>query len=401
MNTSVEIPYGAYWASPFARWQGSLAHLNAVDLAAHVAREALQRRGIDPAQFNFGLLGITVPQKHSFYGFPWLATQIGATNATGPSISQACATSVRVLLNGGGEIAAGQAKSALLVTCDRTSNGPHIYYPAPSAPGGTGQHEDWVMDNFNCDPNGRHAMIQTAENVATKHEITTQEQHDVVLRRGEQYRQALADDRAFQKRYMAPAMEVPSADFRKVQSVLEGDEGVVLSTEAGLAKLRPVLPGGSVTFGGQTHPADGNAGMILTTPDKAREISTDLAIRVRLRGFGSARTERAFMPEAILPAAQMALDQAGLTIGEIDAVNSHNPFAVNDILFSRETGFPLEKMNNFGCSLIWGHPQGPTGMRAIIELIEELAMRGGGTGLFQGCAAGDSAMACVVEVSDR
>ena len=58
------------------------------------------------------------------------------------------------------------------------------------------------------------------------------------------------------------------------------------------------------------------------------------------------------------------------------------------------------KMNNFGCSLIWGHPQGPTGMRSIIELIEELAMRGGGYGLFEGCAAGDSAMACVIQVSD-
>ncbi len=58
-------------------------------------------------------------------------------------------------------------------------------------------------------------------------------------------------------------------------------------------------------------------------------------------------------------------------------------------------------MNNYGCSLIWGHPQGPTALRAIIELIEELALRGGGTGLFEGCAAGDTAMATVVRVGDR
>ncbi len=64
----------------------------------------------------------------------------------------------------------------------------------------------------------------------------------------------------------------------------------------------------------------------------------------------------------------------------------------------RETGFPIERMNNYGCSLVWGHPQGPTGLRAIIELIEELAMRGGGVGLFHGCAAGDTAMAVVLEV---
>jgi len=58
-------------------------------------------------------------------------------------------------------------------------------------------------------------------------------------------------------------------------------------------------------------------------------------------------------------------------------------------------------MNNFGSSLIWGHPQGPTGMRAMIELIEELVLKGGGWGLFQGCAAGDTAMAVVLKVDDN
>ncbi len=84
----------------------------------------------------------------------------------------------------------------------------------------------------------------------------------------------------------------------------------------------------------------------------------------------------------------------------MDAVKTHNPFALNDILFSRQTGFPLEKMNNYGCSLVWGHPQAPMATRAVIELIEELAERGGGYGLFAGCAAGDSAMAVVLEVTD-
>ncbi|MBI5922557.1 MAG: thiolase family protein, partial [Betaproteobacteria bacterium] len=57
-------------------------------------------------------------------------------------------------------------------------------------------------------------------------------------------------------------------------------------------------------------------------------------------------------------------------------------------------------MNNYGCSLVWGHPQAPMGTRSIIELIEELVIRGGGFGLFTGCAAGDSAMAVVIEVAD-
>jgi acetyl-CoA acetyltransferase len=106
------------------------------------------------------------------------------------------------------------------------------------------------------------------------------------------------------------------------------------------------------------------------------------------------------MPYAPVPASRAALKAAGIGVGDLAAVKSHNPFVVNDIVFARETGFDVAKMNNYGCSLVWGHPQGPTGLRAIIELIEELALRGGGYGLFNGCAAGDSAMAVVIEVRD-
>lgn len=106
------------------------------------------------------------------------------------------------------------------------------------------------------------------------------------------------------------------------------------------------------------------------------------------------------MPEAPVPAAQAALKDAGLDMAAIDAVKTHNPFAVNDLYFSRTTGYPLERMNNFGCSLIYGHPQAPMGLRAVMELIEELVQKGGGRGLFTGCAAGDTAMALVIEVGN-
>src|SRR5690606_10817257 len=291
--------------------------------------------------------------------------------------------------------------TALLLGADRTSNGAHIYYPAPAGFGGSGQSEDQVIHNFMHDPIGDHAMLQTAENVAKKHGISTAQQHEVVLMRYAQYQEALKDDHAFQKRYMTLPFEVPKPDFKGVATTLTGDEGVFPTTAEGLAKLKPVQPGGTVTFGGQTHPADGNCGMVVTTPEKARELSADPSIRIRVRSFGQARVDLAHMPEAPVPATRRALENAGLTIKDIKAVKSHNPFAVNDIVFARETGFDLSRMNNYGCSLIWGHPHAATGMRAIIELIEELKLLGGGLGLFQGCAAGDSAMAVVIEVDDR
>lgn len=400
MTLHAEIPYGAYWSTPFARWQGALANLPSIEFAAHVARLELAKRSIPAEAFDFAALGISVPQKHSFFGTPWFTGLVGMGRVGGPTVMQACATGVRTIATVVQEIETGAARTALAATCDRTSNGPHLYYPNPKGPGGTGAHEDWVMDNFNCDPLGPHAMIQTAENVAARHRFNTAEQHELVLRREEQYRMATADGNAFLKRYMTLPFEVPAPGFKKTAAVLEGDEGVNMSTAEGLAKLKPVLPNGTVTFGGQTHPADGSAAIVLATPERARELARDPKIVVRVHGIGQARAELAYMPEAVAPAAERALAQAGRTIGQMDAIKTHNPFAVNDLLFAKVTGADLRQMNNYGSSLVWGHPQAPMGTRSVIELIEELALRGGGWGLFSGCAAGDTGMAIVVEVGD-
>ena len=189
------------------------------------------------------------------------------------------------------------ASTALVMTADRVSNGPQITYPDPSGVGGLGRQENWTLDNMNHDPLGGPTMTGTAENVARKYQFTTEMQHEVVLRRYEQYQDATKDDHAFQKRYMRLPFEVPDKRYRKTIATMQGDEGITASTKEGLAKLRPVLEDGTVTYGGQTHPADGNTAMVVTTPDKAEELSSDRSIRITIHGFGQHRTEPAFMPQ--------------------------------------------------------------------------------------------------------
>ncbi len=399
--TEASIPYGAYWCTPFARWQGSLAHLHSVELAAHVATQALAARQIPLAAIDHGILGMSVPQRGCFYGVPWLTGLMGAADVGGPTISQACATSARVLMAAQQEITGGSADCVLAITADRVSNGPHIYYPNPLGPGGRGDTEDWVMSNFERDPFAGCDMTFTAEHCAEKWKVSTPEQHAIALRRYEQYLDAtkVVDGVSFQQRYMTLPFAVPDARFTRTVATLHGDEGVHATTADGLAKLRPVKDGGTVTYGGQTHPADGNAGMIVTTAERARALAPAGSPRIALRGFGQARVEKAWMPSAPVPATRRALAAVGVGITDIAAIKSHNPFAVNDAVFAREFGIDVMAMNNYGCSLVYGHPQGPTGMRAVIELIEELVLRGGGLGLFQGCAAGDTAMAVVIEVA--
>jgi acetyl-CoA C-acetyltransferase len=74
---------------------------------------------------------------------------------------------------------------------------------------------------------------------------------------------------------------------------------------------------------------------------------------------------------------------------------------LNDLCLARAFNMDANGFNNYGSSLVWGHPQGPTGLRGVIEMIEELVMQGGGYGMFVGCAAGDSAMAVILKVEDR
>ncbi len=393
--TKAFIPYGAYWSSPFVRWQGSFAHHHSVRLAAEVAAEALAARKLDPKGFDGVFLGLTVPQRQSFYGAPWLAGMLGAPGVGGMTIAQACATSARVLASAATEVETGHRACVLGVTCDRTSNGPHLYYPAPNGPGGKGESEDWVWDNFNEDPWAKNAMIQTAEAVARAAGIDRKQQDDVTLLRYEQYKAALANDRAFQKRYLVP---VTLRAGKKEVGRVEADEGVFPTSAEGLAKLKPPQEGGTVTFGSQTHPADGNAGMVVCTREKAAELSRDSKLPVQLLAFGEARVDKGMMPMAVVPAAQAALKRAGVELNQCKAVKTHNPFAVNDVYFSKQTGRAPETMNRYGSPLVYGHPQGPTGMRLVAELIEELAEGGGGYGLFSGCAAGDTAMAVVLKV---
>ena len=394
------IPYGGYWATPFVKWQGNFASLHPLKFAADTTKRALAARQINPASFDAPFLGTTIPSKGSFYGAPWLAGLIGAEGITGPTFGQACATSARVIAGAAFEVEAGGDRRILCLTADRTSNGPHLLYPNPLNPGGRGDAEEWVWDNFNPDPWARNAMIDTAENVAREEEITTEEQHEVMLMRHAQYQAALKDGAAFHRRYMVTPIEVKDSSGRKVLATVADDEGVSPTTAEGLNRLQPVLPGGTVTHGGQTYPADGNAGLIVTTRERAREWSRDPKIEIRIVAFGQSRARKGFMPAAPVPAARAALHSAGIEIADAHAIKTHNPFAVNDVYFSREMGVKKEAMNNYGCSLIWGHPQGPTEMRLIEELIEKLVILGGGHGLFVGCAAGDTAAAAVVKVSE-
>jgi len=396
MLTKAFIPYSGYYSTPFARWQGSMANEHSIRLAAATSGRWLAAKDWNPRIFDYLFLGITIGQPQWFYGGPWAAALMGAESIPGVIVSQACTTSTTCIFQAGAGIETGVFDSAYCLMTDRCSNGPHTVWPNPAGPGGEVLSENWMMDNFNRDPWAKGAMIETAENVARETGITREQCDALALRRYEQYRKSLERDRAFQKRYLFPAEVAVS---KKKTVLVEEDEGVMETTREGLSGLRPVLTGGVHTFGSQTHPADGNCAVVVATRDRAKSLSSDSAIEIRIVSYGFARTKKGFMAMAVVPAVKMALDGAGITIRDVKALKTHNPFAVNDIYLAQQLEIDANGFNNYGSSLIFGHPQAPTAARCIIEGIEEVVEAGGGYLLWGGCAAGDTAAALVLKIS--
>ena len=395
MLTKAFIPYKGYYSTPFSRWQGSMASENAIMLGANTSKRWLAKKKWDPKMFDYLFLGITIGQHYVFYGSTWAAAIMGATGIPGVTLMQACSTSTTCIYQASVGIETGYFQNPFCLMVDRCSNGPHTIWPNPMGPGGKVEAEDWVMDHFSLDPWAGGAMIQTAENVAKEVGITREECDAVAIRRYEQYTDALADDRAFQKRYMFPA-EIKIS--RKKTILVEEDEGITPSTKEGLAKLKPVLPDGVHTFGTQTHPADGNAGIIVTTREKAKELSAESGIEIQVVSYGYARAKKGFMAMAVVPAVKMALEKADININDVKAIKTHNPFASNDIYLVQQMDIDVNGFNNYGSPMVFGHPQGPTAGRCIIEGIEEVVMSGGGYLLFGGCAAGDTGASLVLKI---
>jgi acetyl-CoA acetyltransferase len=398
--TKAYIPFNGYYSTPFCRWQGSLQNENSIELGSKTARRwLLEKKKIDPAIFDYLYFGISIHQHHLFYSHNWAGGMLteNKANIPGLMINQACTTSTTAINLASLGIENGDFTTCFCLMTDRTSNGAHTVWPNPNGPGGEVISENWLMDNFNSDPNVMPPtkMVGTAENVAKLGGFTKEQSDEVVLCRYEQYQDALKNDREFQKRYMFPA-EVKAG--KKGTKLVELDEGATPTTAEGLAKLKPAEPGGIHSFGAQTFPADGNVGFIVTTREKAKELSADPKIEVQVVSYGFTRVDPGFMAAAPVPASQMALANANLKVTDMKVIKSHNPFTANDLNFCKHMGVDFRFMNNYGSSLIYGHPQAPTAGRLIAEMIEELAILGGGYGLWTGCAAGDTGAALIVKV---
>ncbi len=392
MFPKARIPFGTWGSSYFPAWQTSaLAEVNIGQFAGESMGRILGLRKVPKSELEYLIIGSTIPWHWKFWNAPLVASTMGH-RISGYHVEQACATGLQAALLAGAEVDSGANDVVGVLTFDRTSDSPVGVFPERRAHERTQAIAD-VWDNFGFDPATGNAMIAAAGITARKYKCERAETDEVAFLRYDQYFEA--KDSGFLNKVLVP-LDVLNVAGRPLGRI-DGDYGVRRLTLGGLRAMRELDT--CVTGGGQTHASDGMSTLLVTTKEKAKELSSRPEIDIQFVAKTEGRTQPSLMPEAPAFAVQKLLDKTGLTMADMVVVKNHNPFAVNDVIFSKLLDYDWRKMNNTGCPLVWGHPQGPTLTRVLIEALEEAVDLGGGHVLIFGCAAGDVGIASVLKVS--
>lgn len=391
---SARIPYGTWGNSYFPAWQTSaLAEVNIGQFAAESMNRIMGLRQVPLEALDYLVLGSTIPWHWKFWNAPMLGALVGR-RIPGHHVEQACATGLQATLAAAAQVESGDQDVVGVLTFDRTSDSPVGVFPERRAYERTMALAD-VWDNFGFDPATGGLMIATAGQAARKHKLDRREVDDLTLYRYDQYFEAKASGVLDKTAVPLDLLNVQGRPLGRI----DADLGVRKISIDALRAMRELDT--CVTSGGQTHASDGMATLLVTTAEKASELSPRPEIDIRLEAKVEARANPGLMPEAPAIAVQKLLNRTGLKMADMAVVKNHNPFAVNDAIFAKVLGYDWKKMNTTGCSLVWGHPQGPTLTRSLIEGLEEAVWTGGGRVLLFGCAAGDVGIAAVFHVTDK
>jgi acetyl-CoA acetyltransferase len=391
--TNARIPYGTWGSSYFPAWQMSaLAEVNIGQFAGEAMARIMGMRKVPISALEYLIIGSTIPWHWKFWTAPLVASCMGCRIA-GYHMEQACATGLQTVISAAGEVQSGSNDVVGVLTFDRTSDSPVGVFPERRAHQRTMALAD-VWDNFGFDPATGGAMIACAGKAARKYKTDRREVDELTLYRYDQYFKSL--ESGFFDPVLVP-LDVLNVQGRFLGRV-DSDAGVRQLTLDALRAM-PELDD-CVTPGSQTHASDGMATLLVTSKEKVRELSPRPEVDIQFIAKAEVRTYPGLMPESPALAVQKLLSRTGLTMADMVVVKNHNPFAVNDVIFAKLLEYDWRNMNTTGCPLVWGHPQGPTLTRVLIEALEEAVTLGGGYVLVFGCAAGDIGIAAIFKVAD-
>jgi acetyl-CoA C-acetyltransferase len=387
-----EIVIASAARTPVGSFNGGLSSLPAHELGAIAIRAALERSGVEPDKVDEVILG-QVLQAAAGQG-PARQASIKAgvpIEAAAWSLNQVCGSGLRSVALGAQQIRNGDASIVVAGGQESMSQAPHAQtLRAGHKMGDLSFIDTMIRDGLWDAFNGYH-MGQTAENIASRWQITREDQDRFAV---------LSQNRAeaAQKAGKFDEEIVPvTIKGRKGDTVVDKDEyirhGASFEVMSG---LKPAFnKEGSVTAGNASGINDGAAAVVLMTADEGKRRGVEPLARIV--SAATAGVDPAIMGTGPIPSSRKALAKAGWSVGDLDVIESNEAFAAQALCVSRELGFDPERTNVNGGAIAIGHPIGASGARLLNTLLYELKRRGGGKGLVTLCIGGGMGVAMCVQ----
>jgi acetyl-CoA C-acetyltransferase len=379
--------------SAIGTFGGSLADFESSELAGIVMKEAVVRSGVDPQQINYVTVGNCIPTD-SRYAYVSRVASIQAglpMDSVAMQVSRLCSSGLQGIVTTAQNIMLGDCDYGIGGGVEVMSKGS---YMLPALRSGARMGDTKAIDMMVAvltDPFGVGHMGITAENLATKWGISREDQDAFALESQRRAALAIADGRF--KSQIVPIVK----QTRKGEVIFDTDEhGKPNATLETLAKMKPAFKkDGTVTAGNASGINDGAAFFVLAAADVAAKAGHKPI--ARLVSYAVAGVPNEIMGEGPIPASRMALKKAGLTLGQMDVIESNEAFAAQALAVAKALELDLAKTNPNGGAIALGHPVGCSGAFIATKALYELQRTGGKYALVTMCIGGGQGIAAVFE----
>ena len=389
-----EVVIVAAVRTPIGSFGGSLKDISAVDLGSLVIKDAIERAGLEPEQVDEVIMGNVLGAGLGQNVARQMSVHAGVP-VTVPAftINKVCGSGLKAVQLAVQAVLCGDAEVVVAGGAENMSQAPYIL---PNQRWGSRMGNATVVDTMLrdglTDGSEDYHMGITAENVAEQYGITREDQDSFALQ--SQKRAVAAVESGRFKEEIIP-VEIPQRRGEPLVFDMDEFPRKDVSLE-GLSKLRPAFQkDGSVTAGNSSGINDGAAAVVVMSAEKAKELG--VPVLATIKSYASAGLDPKVMGCGPIYASRKALEKAGLTVADLDLVESNEAFAAQACAVAKELNLDLEKVNVNGGAISLGHPIGASGCRILVTLLHEMQKRDAKRGLVTLCIGGGMGTALIVE----
>ena len=371
---------------------GSLSSLEPSELGGMVMKEAIARSAVDAELVQYAVVGNCIPtESRSAYVARVASIQAGLPmTSVALTINRLCGSALQAVVSTSQNILLGDSDFGIGGGVEVMSRGGYL---SPAMRSGARMGDTKVIDMMVAaltDPFGVGHMGITAENLATKHGLSREDQDAFALESQNRAAKAIAEGRF--KDQIVPI----TISSKKGDVVFDTDEHPRATSLEKLAAMKPAFKkDGSVTAGNASGIND--AGAFLVLGEAAAAAKTKAKPLARVVSYAVAGVPNDVMGEGPIPSTKIALQRAGLSLDQIDVIESNEAFAAQALTVTKVLGFDPAKVNINGGAIALGHPVGATGAVIATKCIHELHRSGGRYGLATMCIGGGLGIAVVFE----